>query len=123
MRFSYIVLAFGILLLALAGYDELRGKTHAPSGGGGRYAILSPSHEIITKASKPEEFHNAMVYCWSRSLLFLLAGVIVYTIEKGLEKSDPMSSDSDENIDEELRKDELAGEVKKEEEQRKHPEL
>ena len=41
-------------------------------------------------------------------------------IDRGQEKVDPMSTDSDENIDVELRKDELDGEKKK---QGKRPEL
>jgi hypothetical protein len=105
--FSYILLGFGILLLATSGYDEYRGITHAPSGGVSRYSFLSSSHEILTKTGNPEYFHNAMVVHWSRSLLLLLAGFILFMIDSGQDKVDPMSPDSDEKIDEELRKDEL----------------
>ncbi len=44
-------------------------------------------------------------------------------IDRGQEKNDPMSADSDEKIDEELRKDELDGEKNEQKEQSKHPEL
>jgi len=115
--FSYILVAVGILLLASAGYDEFRGSTRAPTG---RY---SHSHYIIIKNDKPEEFHNAMVYHWFYASMLLIAGFILYVIDKGQDRVDPMSSDADENIDDELRKDELDEEVKKEKEQHKHPEL
>jgi hypothetical protein len=106
--FSYILIALGILLLASAGYDELRGSTRAPSS---RYTGYA--HYAITKQAKPEEFRNAMTVHWSRSSLLLLAGFVLYMIDRGQEKVDPMSLDSDENIEEELRKDELDGEQKK----------
>jgi hypothetical protein len=44
-------------------------------------------------------------------------------IDKGQDSVDPMSPDSDEKIDDELRKDELDEEMKKEKEQHEHPEL
>jgi hypothetical protein len=116
--FSYILIALGILVLVSAGYDELCGSTRAPSS---RYTGYA--HYTITRQAKPEEFHNAMVVHWMRSFLILLAGVIFFMIDRGQEKVDPMSADSDENIDEELRKDELDGEETKQKEQRKHPEL
>jgi hypothetical protein len=113
--FSYILIGLGVLLLASAGYDELRGGTRAPSS---RYTGYS--HYAITKQSKPEEFRNAMLVHWSRSFLLLLAGVILFMIDRGEEKADPMSADSDENIDEELRKDEMDEQLKKK--QDNHPE-
>ena len=106
---SYILVAFGVLLFASAGYDEFRGSTRSPSGGG----YTGYSHYTITKQTDPEQFHNAMTYHWFFAFLLVIAGVIAYLIDKGQEKADPMSSDSDENIDEELRKDELDEEVKK----------
>lgn len=106
--FSYILIALGVLLFASAGYDEFRGSTRSPSG---RYTGYS--HYSITRQANPEEFRNAMTYHWFYASLLVIAGVIAYTIDKGQEKADPMSSDSDENIDEELRKDELDEEVKK----------
>jgi hypothetical protein len=114
---SYIIVAVAISLLASAGYDEFRGSTHAPTG---RYNRISYA---ITKNGNPEEFHNAMVVHLCRSLLFLLAGVILFMINRGQEKVDPMSADSNEKIDEELTQDELDGEKNKQKEQRKHPEL
>lgn len=89
--FSYILMGLGILLLASAGCDEYRGITRAPSGGGGRYSsFLSSSHEILTKTGKPEYFHDAMVVHWSRSFLLLLAGFILFMIDRGQDKVDPM---------------------------------
>jgi hypothetical protein len=99
---SFFVMAFGILLLACAGYDEYRGITHAPSG---RYTDYS--NEPINKEAKPEEFHNAMIVHFTRSSLFFIAGVILFVIDRGQEKVDPMGPDRDENIDEELRQDDL----------------
>ena len=99
---SYFCMAFGIILLACVGYDEYRGITHAPSS---RYT--GHSRYSISKQAKPDEFHNAIVVHLTRSFLLLLAGVILFMIDRGQEKVDPMAPDADENIDEELRKDEL----------------
>ena len=110
---AYIFVAIGILLLASTGYDEFRGSTRAPTG---RY---SHSHYTITKNDNPEQFHNAMAYHWFYASMLLIAGFIAYMIDKGQDRVDPMSSDADENIDDELRKDEMDKEIKKE----KHPEL
>jgi hypothetical protein len=107
-------MAAGLLLLASAGYDQYRGITHAPSGGGTRYsAFLSSSHEVLTKAGNPEYFHNAIVCHTARSFLVLLMGFILFMIDRGQDKVDPMAPDADEHIDEELRKDELDGEAMK----------
>jgi hypothetical protein len=111
---SYILIAAGLLLFANAGYDEYRGSTRAPTG---KY---SHSHYTIKKEYKPEEFHNAMTYHWSYASMIVIAGLIAYMIDKGQEKSDPMSPDTDENIDDELRKDEMDEELKKGE-QHKRP--
>jgi hypothetical protein len=113
--FSYILVAVGILLLASAGYDEFRGSTRAPTG---RYSY---SHYTITKNDNPEQFHNAMAYHWFYASMLLIAGFIAYMIDKGQDRVDPTSSDADENIDDELRKDEMDEEIKREKD--KHPEL
>jgi len=105
---SYFFMAFGILLLACVGYDEYRGITHAPSS---RYT--SYSHYSISKQAKPEEFHNAIVVHLTWSFLMLFLGLIAFMIDRGQDKVDPMAPDGDENIDEELRKDELEGEAMK----------
>ena len=116
MRFvSYILVAVGILLLVSAGYDEFRGSTRAPTS---RY---NPISYTITKNGKPDEFRNAMTYHWFYASMLLIAGFIAYLIDKGQDRVDPMSSDADENIDDELRKDEMDEETKKEKD--KHPEL
>ena len=115
---SYILVALGVLLFVSAGYDEFRGSTHSPSGRYGGY-----SHYTITKQTNPEAFHDAMTYHWFYASLLVIAGVIAYMVDKGQEKADPMASDSDENIDEELRKDELDEEAKKANEKHQRPEL
>ena len=109
--FAYILIAVGLLLFASAGYDEYRGSTRSPSGG--RYTGYS--HYTITRQAKPEEFHNAMTYHWFYASMLVIAGVIAYMIDRGQEKCDPLSADSDEQIDDELRKDEL---VEKEQSQK-----
>jgi hypothetical protein len=114
---SYFFMAFGILLLASVGYDEYRGITHAPSS---RYTGYS--HYSISEQAKPEEFHNAIVVNLTRSFLVLLVGVVLFMINRGQEKVDPMAPDADENIDAELRKDELDGKAMKQE-PNKPPEL
>jgi len=114
---SYFLMAFGILLLASIGYDEYRGVTRAPSS---RYTDYS--HYSISKQAKPEEFHDAVVVHLTRSFLFVLAGVILFMIDRGQEKVDPMAPDADGNIDAELRKDELDGKAMKKEAS-KPPEL
>ena len=106
---SYILMAVGILLMASAGYDQYRGITSAPSS---RYTGYS--HYTISKQAKPEEFHNAIIVNLTRPFLILLVGVIAFFIDRGQEKVDPMGPDADENIDEELRKDELDREAVKE---------
>lgn len=110
---SYILALVGILLLASAGYDEFRGSTRAPAG---RY---SHSHYTITKKDQPEEFRNAMTHHWFYASMLLSAGFIAYLIDKGQDRVDPMSSDADENIDDELQKDETDEKMEKEKE--KHP--
>ena len=107
--FSYILIAVGVLLLISDGLDESRGITHSPSGR--RYY----SHHIIIKQSAPEEFRNAMTYHWVWSSMLVIAGVIANMIDRSQEKADPMAPDSDENIDEELRQDELDEQAKKSE--------
>ena len=109
--FSYILIAVGLLLFASAGFDEYRGSTRSPSD----HKYTGYSHYTITKQTKPEEFHNAMTYHWFYASMLVIAGVIAYMIDKGQEKCDPLSPDSDERIDDELRKDEL---VEKEQSQK-----
>ena len=110
---SYLFLAFGVLLLAIVGYDEYRGVTRAPSG---RYTGYS--HYSISKQAKAEEFHNAITVHLTRSFLMLLLGFFALMIDRGQEKVDPMAPDTDENIDEELRKDE---QIEKEQNQKQEP--
>jgi p-aminobenzoyl-glutamate transporter AbgT len=114
---SYILVVVGILLLARAGYDEFRGSTRTPT------SKYNPISETVTKNGNPDVFHNAMTYHWFYASMIVIAGVIAYVVDKGQDKVDPMSSDADEKIDEELRKDELDEETKTEKERHKHPEL
>ena len=107
-------MGLGILYLAGIGYDEYRGITPVPSRAPSNQYTGYP-HYSISMQAKPEEFHNAIVVHLTRSFLLLLAGVIAFAIDRGQEKVDPMAPDADQNIDEELRKDELDGrEMKKE---------
>ena len=108
---SYILMVFGILLLASAGYDEFRGTTRAPTG---RY---SHSHYTITKHDKPEQFRDAMAYHWFYASMLLIAGFILYMIVKGQEKADPLSPDYAGN----KALDDWSDAMKKEEERRKDP--
>jgi hypothetical protein len=48
--------------------------------------------------------------------MLVIAGVIANVIDRSQEKCDPISPDSDENIDEELRQDESDRRTKKEKE-------
>jgi hypothetical protein len=100
----YILIAIGVLSFASAGYDEFRGRTRSPSS---RYTGYS-SH-TITRQADPDQFRNAMNYHWFFAGMLTIAGVIALAIDRGGDKCDPMSEDSDEKIDEELRQDELEG--------------
>jgi len=115
---AYILIAVGILLFASAGYDEIRGSTRSPSGG----KYTGYTHYTITRQADPEQFRNAMTYHWAYASILVAAGVIAYFIDRGQEKSDPMSPDSDKDVDEELRKDELDEQTEKERGQHEHPE-
>lgn len=110
--FSYILMVIGILLLANAGYDEFRGNTRISHG---RYT----GHYTITREASPEKFHDAIVYHTSFALLLLIAGFIACLVDKGQEKADPLSTDTDRS---EV-SDDLGGNIKKEEEHRDRPKL
>ena len=114
--FAYVLITVGVLLFASAGYDEIRGSTRSPSES--EYADYT-----ITRQTDPEPFRDAMAYHWFYASMLVAAGMIAYMIDRGQEKSDPMSPDSDKEIDEELQKDELDEEAKKEKERHEHPEL
>jgi hypothetical protein len=98
-------------MLAIAGYDEVRGVTHAPSMGS--LSGVGYSHGIITRAGDPEDFHNAMTFHWFFASMLLGGGIILFVINKGQDAVDPTSADSDKNIDEELREDEQSEDSKK----------
>ena len=108
--FSYLLVLIGILMFASAGYDEYRGIT----------SIQAPRSlpEVVTKASKPDDFRGAMAYHWYYAFAVLIAGIVVYMIDRGLEKADPMSPEFAGN----KALDDWSDAMKKEEEQRKHPE-
>lgn len=107
--FSCLILLVSVLMFAKAGYDEHRGITRVRTGRG--------QYEVVTKARNSEQFHNAMTYHWSYAMIVLIAGIITYAIENGLEKSDPFSPDFAGNKD----LDEWGDAMKKEEERRNHP--
>jgi hypothetical protein len=107
--FSYLLLLASVLMFASAGYDEYRGVTR----------IQAPRSlpEVITKTSQPDVFRGAMAYHWYYAFAVLIAGIIVYMIDKGLEKSDPMSPEFAGN----KALDDWSDAMKKQEEQGKHP--
>ncbi|HVU26539.1 MAG TPA: hypothetical protein VHG71_02245 [Verrucomicrobiae bacterium] len=107
--FSYLLFLVSVLMFASAGYDEHRGVTHIRVG--------RSLPEVITKTSNPEDFHNAMVYHWFYAFMVLVAGIVAYMIDRGLEKTDPFSPDFAGN----KALDDWGDTMKKEEEQRKHP--
>jgi hypothetical protein len=122
---SYIVMAVGILLLAINSYDEIRGITRAPSrSASSRYSIVTigSSHQIILKENTPDTFRNAMAYHWFRAVILVFAGFVMFKIDKGQERPDPTAPDADGKIDAELRKDELDEEMRKKNDKHKHPE-
>ena len=108
--FSSLIFLVGVLMFASAGYDEYRGSTRISAG---RNSIP----EVVAKTSKPEEFRNAMTYHWFYASMVLIAAIIAYMVEDGLEKSDPLSPDYAGN----KALDDWNDAMKKEEEQRKHP--
>lgn len=95
---SYVLLIYSLLLFASAAYDQHRGRTVGPTH----------FHDVLTRQRNPKDFQNAMTCNWFFASLMMLAGTIAYAIDKGYDKSDPTVPDSDPNIDEELRQDELA---------------
>ena len=107
--FSYLLVLIGILMFASAGYDEYRGIT----------SIQAPRSlpEVVTKASQPENFRGAMAYHWYYAFAVLIAGIIVYMIDRGMEKADPMSPDFAGN----KALDDWGDAMKKQEEEGKHP--
>jgi len=107
--FSYLLVLVGILMFASAGYDEYQGTTSIKAGRSIR--------EVVKKASQPESFRGAMAYHWYYAFAVLMAGIIVYMIDRGLERADPMSPDFAGN----KALDDWSDAMKKEEEQRKHP--
>jgi hypothetical protein len=81
---AYIFLTCAILLLARAGYDEIRGSTSVSS------------HRVVshfTREANPEKFHDAMALHWSFGALLLVAGFVIYSLDKRQEDSDPLSPD------------------------------
>jgi hypothetical protein len=109
---SYILMAFGVFMLASAGYDEIRGSTREPSSKYNGY-----THNIITRENNSETFHNAMKYHWFYASMLIIAGVIAYLVDKGQEKSDPFSSEYAGN----KALDDWGDKMKEEEARRKRP--
>ncbi|MES1180342.1 MAG: hypothetical protein ABUL66_00610 [Verrucomicrobiota bacterium] len=108
--FAYSMIIVGLLLFVEAGCDEYRGKTAAPSN-----SSVGALPGTVTKAGHPEEFRNAMKYHWFFTYMIVMAGVITYLIDKGEEKSDPLSPEYAGN----KALDDWGEAMKKEEERRK----
>ncbi len=55
---------------------------------------MSP-HYTVTKTDNPKKFHDAMTFNWDFGALLLVAGFVIYSLDKRLEESDPLSPDYD----------------------------
>jgi hypothetical protein len=64
---------------------EIRGSTVEPGG-------KIPEH-IITRENQPDDFHNAMVTYWAKSMWFSIAGFVLLLVDRTLERSNPLSPD------------------------------
>lgn len=81
MRFLTILLiAGGAFLLARAGFDQFRGRTHSP---------IDATHTV--EARNSDEFRHAMAYRWLSATTLLTAGVVLLRIIRAQERSDPSS--------------------------------
>jgi hypothetical protein len=77
---SFLLIAVGACLLALAGFDQFRGRTRSP---------IDATNTV--GARNPDEFRHAMAYRWLRATLLLTAGVVLLRIIRAQERSDPSS--------------------------------
>ena len=106
---SYLLVLAGIYSLAMTGYDAFRGVTGAPVlFGPSNYPIpVDVGH--IQKKTNPDIFQGAMAYHWFDASLILVAGVVLFLIDKKQESLDPLSSEFGgtnalDELDEEMRK-------------------
>ncbi len=77
---SCLLIAIGACLLALAGFDQIRGRTRSP---------IDATHTV--EARSPDEFRHAMAYRWLRAATLLTAGAVLLRIIRAQERSDPSS--------------------------------
>ena len=96
-------------MFANASYDEYRGVTHIQAS--------RSLPETITKSSQPDSFRGAMAYHWYYAFAVLIAGIVVYLIDRGQEKADPLSPDFAGN----KALDDWGDAMKQEEEKRNNP--
>ncbi len=84
---SYLLIVLGFILVGTSAYDEHRGIASVMPPG--RYA-----RRITVKRSEhPDDFHNIMIYQWSRALVALCGGFIILGICRRADRRDPFSPD------------------------------
>jgi hypothetical protein len=82
---AYFFLVLGVIYLGSAIDFQIQGSALEPGG-------KIPEH-ILTPGNQSDDFHNAIIYYWVRSLSFFIIGLILLFVHKALEKSDPLSPD------------------------------
>lgn len=88
---SYILILGGLLLLAKAGFDQVRKVTSGPILVGIRSPTIVVPFERVEKNTNPTAFHDAMVIHWLIAAVTFVAGVILAVMIKGQERLDPLS--------------------------------
>lgn len=83
---AYILFGIGLILMALATYDEYRGVA----------AVISPSRRTLKvytsrKVDDPTGFRNLMTYEWIRAILAVTIGWGLLMFFRRLNRLDPLS--------------------------------
>ena len=84
---SYLAIIFSVYLFASAAHDEQRGIASVIPPG--RYA----RRIVVIRSEHPTDFHNLMIYQWSRAALVLCGGLIILGICRRADRCDPFSPD------------------------------
>jgi len=106
---AYIAVAFGALLVLGAAWDQYRGITLEPH-------MRGYIHDRVSRDADPERFRGAMEAHWFIAFGILGAGVILRSIIRGVDRSDPLSSEFSGN----KALDEWGEALKEEEERQRH---
>jgi hypothetical protein len=85
--FAYLFIFLGLVFVADAIYDELRGVAEAVFPG--RVA----AQQVVVRAENPKQFRNLMTYQWGRGLIGGVAGCLILAICRGSDRLDPFSAD------------------------------